>query len=240
MNRSQAQQLPASRPASRRLHRHPLVSPFRPRFAFNRELPSLAIPLVASHREFVRDAGMLELIAAQVRIAELEELLAGARELASTDYLTGALNRRGLERAYARERDRSRRNGQEMILVHLDLDDFKQLNDGLGHQAGDKALVFLVRLLQNSIRSSDILCRNGGEEFVLILSDITLSDAKLAVSRFLHYFSSQTVPGTDRSMTFSAGIVVHHQDETLEEGIRRADEATYVAKQAGKNCIVCR
>ncbi|MBK9027529.1 MAG: GGDEF domain-containing protein [Propionivibrio sp.] len=112
---------------------------------------------------------MFELLAAELRIAELEKELAEAREAASTDPLTGALNRRGFEQACQRELALARRSGLSFALAHLDIDDFKNLNDTLGHQVGDKALVHLVNLLRKSMRPSDVLCRFGGEEFVLML-----------------------------------------------------------------------
>jgi diguanylate cyclase len=112
------------------------------------------------------------------------------------------------------------------------------LNDTLGHQAGDKALVHLVELLHKSMRPSDVLCRFGGEEFVLMLPDTELDDAAAAVSRFLSEFSAQTIPGTDCVMTFSSGVVTPDHAESLEEAIRRADAATYAAKRAGKNRVV--
>ncbi|MFT3850825.1 MAG: GGDEF domain-containing protein [Propionivibrio sp.] len=186
----------------------------------------------------VRDAGMLELLAAEMRIAELEAELAAAREAAYTDPLTGALNRRGFDNACRRELSRARRNGAPLAIVHVDLDDFKHLNDTFGHQAGDLALCQLVSVLQKSMRPSDVLCRFGGEEFVLMLPETSLPAATEVVSRFLRKFSAQTIPGTGRRMTFSAGVVTPRCNESLDEAIQRADAATYAAKHAGKNCVV--
>ena len=177
---------------------------------------------------------MFELLAAEMRIAELETALAEARAAAFTDPLTGALNRRGFDHAYSRELARARRNGKPLVLAHLDLDDFKGLNDDFGHQAGDRA----VDTLEKSMRPSDILCRFGGEEFVLVLTDTTLENASAAVLRFLRQFSAAPVSGTGRRMTFSAGVVMHGLDETVDTVVGRADTATYAAKHAGKNCVV--
>jgi diguanylate cyclase len=186
----------------------------------------------------VRDAGMLQLLAAEMRIAELEKALEEARNAAFADPLTGALNRRGFERAYAREMARSRRNGKRLALVMIDLDDFKALNDRYGHLAGDRVLVQLVRLLRESMRPSDVLCRFGGEEFVLMLPDTPVGDACKAVRRFLARFSSVKSPDMDLAVTFSAGVVGHNNPESLDEVIQRADTATYAAKRAGKNRVV--
>jgi len=133
---------------------------------------------------------------------------------------------------------RSHRKGSRLALVHIDLDDFKQVNDTLGHQSGDKALVQLVEVLHRSMRPSDVLCRFGGEEFVLMLPETSLENATAAVSRFLCDFSASVILGTDRVMTFSAGVVVQGNEESLEEALQRADAATYKAKRAGKNCII--
>lgn len=195
-------------------------------------------PVVSLPKALVREAGMFELLAAEMRIAELEKALAEAGEIACTDPLTRALNRRGFDKACRREQARARRAGKQCALALIDLDDFKRLNDTLGHQVGDRALVHLVDLLHKSMRPSDVLCRFGGEEFVLMLPDISLDDASTVLSRFLNDFSSRAIPGTDIAMTFSAGVVVQEHDEALEDALRRADAATYAAKHAGKNCVV--
>ena len=88
------------------------------------------------------------------------------------------------------------------------------------------------------MRPSDVLCRFGGEEFVLMLPAADLNKATAAISRFLRDFSAQVVPGTDCVMTFSAGVVVPRAEESIDQAIARADAATYAAKHAGKNCVI--
>jgi diguanylate cyclase len=193
--------------------------------------------LVSLPTEVVRDAGMLQLLAAEARIAKLEKALEEVHSMAFADPLTGALNRRGFEHAYAREIARSRRNGKPLALTLIDIDDFKALNDQHGHLVGDQVLVRLVRVLQNSMRPSDVLCRFGGEEFLLLLPDTSVGDACKAVQRFLLKFS-QPEPAMGRTVTFSAGVVDHDCLESLDEALRRADAATYAAKRAGKNRIM--
>jgi diguanylate cyclase len=232
--------LQSNRPASRRLHRRSVASvagrpcPVRP------DAVTTAAPqrLVGLAEEVVREAGMLELLAAEMRIAELEAALEEARSAAFTDPLTGALNRRGFERAYAAEVARVRRRGGHLALVMIDLDDFKMLNDCHGHLAGDRALAHFVSVLQATMRPSDVLCRFGGEEFILLLPDTTVADACTAVRRFLAAFSSQAIPELDQSMTFSAGVVGHDGSESLDDALERADVATYAAKRAGKNRVL--
>ena len=238
MNRNASQLVQSNRPASRRLHRRPLHATGTPHTSPAMGFSCMQAPVVRLPRSMVREAGMFELLAAEVRIAELEAELAEARAAACTDPLTGALNRRGFDNACRRELSRARRSGAPLALVHVDLDDFKQVNDTFGHQVGDRALCLLVSVLQKSMRPSDVLCRFGGEEFVLMFPETSLHSATKAVARFLREFSAQPIPGTRRSMTFSAGVVIARPDELIEDAIQRADAATYAAKSAGKNCVV--
>jgi len=227
----------SNRLASRRLHRR-LGSSVVSSCATHANMSSVS-PVAENELELaVSDHGQFGLLAAELRIAELEQALTEAREAACTDPLTGALNRRGFDKACQRELARARRSGSPLALAHIDLDNFKRLNDTFGHLVGDKALIRLVDILHRSMRPSDVLCRFGGEEFILMLPETDLARAYAAMSRFLRDFSAQAVPGTDCVMTFSAGVVVPEHDESVEEAIARADAATYAAKHAGKNCVV--
>lgn len=238
MNRNASQIVQSNRPASRRLHRRLAHSAALPCVVESVRFQSAPSAVVNLPQTIVREAGMLELLAAEMRIAALEAELVEAREAACTDPLTGALNRRGFDQACLREFSRARRSGTPLALVHIDLDDFKRLNDTLGHQVGDQALKSLVSVLHKSMRPSDVLCRFGGEEFILMLPDTTEQAATAVVTRFLREFSAREIPGTSRSMTFSAGVVAAATNESPEEAIQRADAATYAAKRAGKNCVV--
>ncbi len=181
---------------------------------------------------------MLELLAAEARIADLESALSRARAAAVTDTLTGVLNRRGFGQAHEREAARSRRNGSPLALALIDLDDFKRLNDTFGHHAGDQALIHLVRIVRSALRPSDILGRFGGEEFVVMLPDTGLDEAVTALTRFQRQLADCRVAGSGVALTFSAGVVVQAPGESLAESIERADAATYAAKRAGKNRVL--
>lgn len=227
MSRDELPSIQSSRLASRRRYRR-LAAPFLPACgAVSKDVPSSGSP-----------AGGFELLAAELRIAELEKALLEAREAAFADPLTGALNRRGFERAYQREAARLRRSGHSLALVLIDLDDFKLLNDTHGHLVGDRALVQFVGMIQQSMRAADVICRFGGEEFVLLLPETTLENAELAVARFQSELAGGVIAGTDHVLTFSAGVVVKDPEESLEALLQRADAATYLAKRAGKNCVV--
>ncbi len=231
----------SNRPVSRRLYRRQLAAPGE-RCAYL--LPGLtAMPtgptLVSSlRRSVVREAGMLELLAAEMRIAELEKALEKAREEAHLDPLTGALNRRGFDKACQRELSRIQRKATHYAIVYIDLDDFKKLNDTLGHHVGDQALVHLVSLLQQSMRPSDVLGRFGGEEFVMMLPETSEEGAITAVSRILDEFSVQAIPGTMWQLSFSAGVAASKAGEAFDEVMRRAEAAAYIAKRHGKRRVV--
>lgn len=236
LDRDQSLLAHTTRPASRRLHRRLPVSFVPSQVPACVARPGLQRTL-GLPQAVVRQAGMLELVAAQMRITELEQALAEARDASFTDPLTGALNRRGFEDAFQRELARSRRNGAGLALALIDLDNFKRLNDTQGHQAGDEALIHLVRVLRQAMRPSDVLSRFGGEEFVLLLPDTVLADAEAALCRFQRQLAAQMVPGREFVLTFSAGVVVQAPGESLEASIQRADAATFAAKRAGKNCV---
>lgn len=238
MTRSAPQVVLSNRLASRRLHRRPMPSCSYAPVPAVVSMPRGPNVLSGLPEQVVRDAGMLELLAAEMRIAELEKALAEAREAALTDPLTGALNRRGFEQASGRELARAGRQGRGFAIAHIDLDDFKALNDSLGHAAGDQALAFLVHCLRASLRPTDIVARFGGEEFVVMLPETAIDDAVRVLNRFLKDLSAQAVPGMDRHLSFSAGVTVQYGDEALEAVIKRADRATYEAKRHGKHRVI--
>jgi diguanylate cyclase len=179
-----------------------------------------------------------ELLAAEARIAELESALRHADEVGSHDPLTGAFNRRGMNEAFAREAARARRSGQSLALALIDLDDFKGVNDHHGHAVGDAALVHLTRVIGETLRPTDLCCRLGGEEFVLVMPGSARAAAKQALARLAASLATRPVAGTQVTLAFSAGVVVGKAGESLEHMLARADQAVYRAKAAGKGCVV--
>lgn len=185
-------------------------------------------------------AARSELLAAQKRIQALEARLEEMSELAREDALTESLNRRGMLEALGREMQRARRYHTPLCVSLLDIDNFKQLNDKLGHQAGDNALVHLVRVIRATLRQMDVIARFGGEEFMLLLPNTTLPDAMQAVTRIqreltksIFMFEHQKV-----LVTFSAGAALVGIDEGQDQLIQRVDAALYQAKREGKNRVV--
>lgn len=174
---------------------------------------------------------------AERRIETLKAELETVSGLLREDQLTGALNRRGLEEAFAREAARADRRNAPLCLVLLDLDDFKQLNDTYGHQAGDMALAELARMARNTLRPNDALARFGGEEFILLLPDTDRDSAMAATARLKALLTEMPLRHAECEirMSFSAGIALRAPGETLLNLVARADEALYRAKQAGKD-----
>ena len=177
---------------------------------------------------------------AENRIAQLERELSATSEMVRHDQLTGALNRRGLEEVFEKEIARAKRQESPLCLAVLDIDNFKKLNDSLGHQAGDSALTHLVATVRNAVRPQDTVARYGGEEFVVLLPDTQLEEGRQAMVRVQreltkHYFmhDNQKV-----LITFSCGVTQLPPDGTREDAIKRADELMYQAKNTGKNKVV--
>ncbi len=175
------------------------------------------------------------------RVDELEGELRRLSNEVHTDQLTQVANRRGLIQAFGIEQARAERESTRVALALLDIDNFKKLNDSLGHHAGDIALKSLAERAQSSLRPGDMVARYGGEEFVLMLPDTPLDEAQQVLVRLQRSLSSALFnhEGKDVFVTFSAGVTLYRPGETLEAALDRADVALYEAKHTGKNraCI---
>lgn len=176
----------------------------------------------------------------EAKIKKLEQELAQVSELVHADQLTGALNRRGLDEAFEREATRADRSQTSLCVALLDIDDFKRLNDTLGHHAGDQALMYLSNVIKEALRPSDSVARYGGEEFIILLPDISLAEAASTVERLQRELTKKFfLHENDRVLvTFSAGVAQRAPEESQEEVIGRADKAMYQAKKTGKNRVV--
>ncbi len=177
---------------------------------------------------------------AETRIHNLEAKLEQMSELVREDQLTGSLNRRGLEDVFERELARSERRDSPLCIAMLDLDDFKKINDNYGHTAGDEALIHLVRVIKETLRTMDIIARFGGEEFLIVLPDTPMEEAIQTVTRLQRELTKQIFMHnhTRLLMTFSAGIALRKEKEDQQSMIKRADTALYQAKKDGKNRVI--
>lgn len=216
------------------------------------ELPAICIPLTALGETLglvVLDGIPDESIADETSLRGLGEHLSlglanfrlreKLRHQSIRDPLTGLFNRRYLEETLDREISRAVRDRMPLSVVMLDVDRFKDYNDTHGHTAGDEALVFLSVILREGIRSEDIACRYGGEEFILVMPGATSVEAFERAEQLRDRFSSGSVELSKDFVTrlsFSAGIASMPPDGSAgPELIERADDALYAAKRAGRD-----
>ena len=160
-----------------------------------------------------------------------------ARQLADLDALTGLHNRRYFHDTLAREVARAQRYGRSLALVVFDLDDFKAINDRIGHLAGDGVLAEAADRIRDVVRSADVACRVGGDEFAVILPESSLQDADQLYARLEQALSVRPVTDAGR-LHLSAGVTELRADDDAISFFERADEALYRAKDAGKGTAV--
>jgi diguanylate cyclase len=176
---------------------------------------------------------------AEREVQRLQEELASASDMVRLDPLTGVLNRKGMNEAMETEVARMLRHGGKLCLALLDIDNFKKLNDTLGHAAGDAALIHLAQVVQEAIRPEDTLARYGGEEFVVILPATNLEDAVQAMVRVQRELTKRFFLNNNEKVliTFSCGVAELTDGEQAAAALERADGAMYLAKRAGKNRV---
>jgi diguanylate cyclase (GGDEF)-like protein/PAS domain S-box-containing protein len=176
----------------------------------------------------------------EAQLVEIKNLQEQLKEQAIRDALTGLYNRRYLEETLDRELARASRERYPITLVMVDIDDFKRVNDSYGHPVGDLVLQALGKLLYQHTRRSDIACRYGGEEFLLVLPGLAIERAVRRADEWRTAFETLCIQasGGEIRATFSAGIAVFpiHGTQALDL-IRAADQALYAAKAQGRNCV---
>jgi diguanylate cyclase len=176
----------------------------------------------------------------EARIQELERELEASSDLVRHDQLTGVLNRRGLEETFAKEAARATRHDTTLCVALIDIDNFKKLNDSMGHDTGDQALIHLATICRETLRPQDTVARYGGEEFIILLPDTPLDDAVSALTRLQRELTKKFfLHANDKVLiTFSAGVTQMNAEDTQATVIKRADDGMYKAKQTGKNRVV--
>lgn len=176
---------------------------------------------------------------AQEKIRTLENELESISQLVHVDPLTGLLNRRGLNAAFARESARALRLNQPLAVAIMDLDHFKQVNDQYGHDLGDRVLQEMAGILQNTLRANDVITRYGGEEFVLLMPETSAEGARHILERLQMRLGQQHFETRDKALqvSFSAGVARWQKNSSQEQIIALADQAMYQAKKAGRKRI---
>jgi diguanylate cyclase len=171
------------------------------------------------------------------KVDALESELKRLSSEVSTDPLTQIANRRGLLQAFEAERARSERGGAGLCVGLLDIDNFKMLNDKLGHGAGDEALKALAQVVTKTLRPTDVVARYGGEEFVVLLPETAVEEGQQILTRLQRSLTGGLFMHEDKKVlvTFSAGVTAYRDSERIEEALERADQALYEAKRTGKN-----
>ena len=180
---------------------------------------------------------LIALVVAALRHALLEE-----RELARLDPLTGVANPRAFRDALELEIVRAERHGWPLTVAYIDVDDFKRVNDGLGHAVGDEVLATIATELTDAVRRTDMVARLGGDEFAVVLPEADAAVSATIFERVLHAVQD-TVMTRGWPITLSVGTVTCPEISQCSPGrsgerlVSLADEAMYEAKQAGKNTL---
>ena len=197
----------------------------------------------ASH-EFAKN--LLVVLSKRVRshnrvIAENYGELRKFERHATTDALTNLANRHAMESAFPKLIENCLNKAQPVSLMMIDVDNFKQFNDMLGHVAGDRALSVVARVLKQQFRQRDLLARYGGDEFAVLLPDVNLEDALAIGDRVRRAITGETDDGEDSliriPVCISMGVAELNPDGTLDSLLRDADEALYRAKRAGRDKV---
>ncbi len=176
----------------------------------------------------------------EVQLEEINQLQAILREQAIRDPLTHLYNRRYLVEILDREFSQTPRQSQSLSIVLDDIDDFKSVNDNYGHNAGDVCLIALAQQLRQYFRESDILCRYGGEEFLILLPDSTPHSVFERVEELCKLIADISFPYEDHAIqiTISAGTASFSDHGSDPDAIiRKADQALYASKHAGRNRV---
>ncbi len=160
------------------------------------------------------------------------------KQLAYIDGLTGIFNRRFFELRIVEEIERARRYQTGMAVIMADIDQFKKLNDEFGHLLGDEVLRQVSSLFHQQLRKIDVVCRYGGEEFALLLTQTNIEQAAVIAEKLRRSVEGYQFPGVPRRVTISAGVAAFStHGKTRDEMIRAADNGLYAAKQSGRNRV---
>jgi two-component system, cell cycle response regulator len=201
---------------------------------------TMADEMASSHNQLVKLNAELEDRVLQ-RTMALENANRMLHDMAARDSLTGLYNRRHFNDLLAQLFAESSRYGSDLTCMMLDLDNFKRVNDSLGHQTGDRLLQLTADVIRGSIREADVAVRYGGDEFAVLLPQTAPTDAQNSAERVLNNFRQRVARELPEAgiASLSIGLVSRERDQptTATELVNLADEALYLAKAGGKNRI---
>ena len=159
-------------------------------------------------------------------------------KLANTDTLTGAYNRRYLKEFSTDYLKIVKREKKNLSLLIIDLDDFKKINDTFGHETGDEVLIKFVKITRASIRKNDLIVRFCGDEFIILLPNTNISNARILANKIINKINEYNM-NKEISFSISVGVSQYEEkDNSIENLISRADDSLYEAKKRGKNCVI--
>lgn len=194
----------------------------------------------------LRDSGdnvAAKLAASQKEIASLRENLAKATTESERDFLTGAYNRKAFDKRMQDAITEAKEKHSELVLIMLDVDHFKKFNDNYGHLIGDEVLKIVAKTLTDSVKGMDTVARYGGEEFAVILPKTPVGGGMIVADAIRKAIASRELKRKDTGanygqVTISAGVAAYrHEVDTPASFIKRADEALYRSKNAGRNRV---
>lgn len=215
----------------------------------SREHPKALLTLLRRTTAFLVDKEEQLIRQLRAEKAELEQTLDYLRRtreeadyqelLAQTDGLTGLYNRRCLDAQLPRFIERAERGGRGLAVIMLDLDHFKPVNDTLGHAAGDVVLKGMAEVLRGAVRSTDLPCRLGGDEFTVVLADIDEEQARARAEELRRSVEAMPQPGRAAGVvvTTTVGGAMYRPGEPPQELMARADANLYEAKEGGRNRV---
>ncbi len=169
-------------------------------------------------------------------VSTIKKLLQKEKELARLDFLTGVANSRAFYELAGIEINKAIRTKRPFTFAYIDIDNFKQVNDTLGHSAGDKLLYSVAETIKLNVRSIDIVSRLGGDEFAILMPETEGKQAEIAVNRVQKYLL-EIVQQNKWPVTFSIGVVTCYEPCKMDELVKEADNLMYSAKENGKNSV---
>jgi diguanylate cyclase (GGDEF)-like protein len=210
-----------------------------PLVSFGQTLGVLVLDTARTHAFNVNDTQPLESVADICATAiQNAHYVERVKQLAYLDGLTGIFNRRFFELRIVEEIERAHRFGSGLAVVMVDIDQFKRLNDEFGHLLGDEVLRQVSSIFHQQLRKIDVLCRYGGEEFAILLSQTNAVHALGVAEKLRKTVESFQFPGVPRPVTISAGTAnFSEHGSTRDELVKAADAGLYAAKQAGRNRV---